>query len=345
MSIRCQIKVYKTPDDVILPGSIVSGELKYDIEEETVCNKITVSFKGNGYLIAKLKKRESNIRTYRKSEEYTKINYIIYRHESGTKIPAGSYQTEFHFIIPENIPPSLKFAKRTINHLIHCYISYYISIKFEKSGILKSITKFKRPVIVAPIAIPKLPIEPTVYGHQQILKRYFSRNPSKLKLTATIINSVIAPGDKIRIEYEVNNDTHVNVHSVVVKLIELHTIKGKGSREIKFVENLNDTKKVSGIIKMRETKMRVVELSVPMNLGTLENSNLVSREYFVAIILELPMKYEDMVLKIPVQIGNDVHGVECKPPTYWDVLQEDGIVDQFDDHLTLSEVDESETEL
>lgn len=347
MAIRCQIKVYKTAADALRPGSIVSGILKYDIDEETVCNKITVSFKGNGHLLVKLKKRESNISTFRKTEEYTQIDYIIYRDEAGAKLPAGSYKTEFHFILPENIPPSLRYTKKTVNHFIHCYITYYISIKFEKSGILKGITKFKRPVKVISIAIPKLPTEPTVYGQQQTLKRQFSRTPSVLKLTATIISSVIIPGEKIRIEYEVNNDTHVNVKAVVVKMIELYTIKGKGGKEIKFVEPLNNTMKVSGYIKMRETKNRIVEVPVPLDLGSLDHSNLVSREYFVHMTLELPLKYEDMVLKIPVQIGDENLDMESNrlPPSYWDVLQEDGIDNRFDDRLNLSEVDESETEL
>lgn len=345
MGVRCQIKVYKRHDNVVQPGSIVSGGLKYDIEDETVCNKITVSFKGNGHLIAKLKKRESNIRTYRKSEQYTKVDYIIYKHEAGAKLPPGSYQTEFHFLIPENIPPSLMYTKKTLNYAIKCYITYYISIKFEKTGIINNTTKFKRPLKVLPMAIPKLPTELTVYGHQQILKRQSSRNPSVLKLTASITNSVIIPGEKIKIEFEVNNDTHVYVKSVVLKLIEIYTIKSKAGREIRFVENLNNTMQKSGIVKMRESKIRVVEMTVPLNLGTLEYSNLVSREYYVMINLELPMNYEDMVLKIPVQIGDNVRRMEGKPPSYWDVLQEDGIDDQFGDHLTLSEVEESETEL
>ncbi|XP_026314782.1 uncharacterized protein LOC113226387 [Hyposmocoma kahamanoa] len=35
MSVHCQIKLYKTDDDVVRPGSMVSGILKYNIEEET----------------------------------------------------------------------------------------------------------------------------------------------------------------------------------------------------------------------------------------------------------------------------------------------------------------------
>lgn len=345
MSISCQIKVYKTSGNVVQPGNIVSGVLKYNIGEETVCNKITVSFKGKGYLLAKLRKRETNIRSYRKSEDYTSIDYIIYRHEAGDKLGAGSYQTEFHFSIPENIPPTVKYTNKTVNHLINCYITYYIRIKFEKSGIIKSIKKFKKPVTVIPIAIPKLPTEPTTYNHQQILKREFSRSSSLLKIAATVSNSVIVPGQNIKIQYEVNNDTHVNVKSILTKLIEIYAIKSKGGREITFVEDVNNTTKVSGIIRMQETKIRVVELTVPLTLGTLEYSNLISREYFVMIILELPTDYEDMVLKIPVQIGNDVHGRESNPPSYWDVLQEDGINNQCDDNVSLNDVDESETEL
>lgn len=345
MSVHCQIKLYKTDEDVVRPGSMVSGILKYDIEEETVCNKVTVSFKGKGHLLAKLKKREANLRTFRKSENYTKIDYIIYRHEAGEKLPAGSYQTEFHFIIPDNIPPTVRYTKKTLNHFINCYITYYIRIKFEKSGIIKKITKFKTPVKVIPIAIPNLPTEPTVYNHQQILNPQVSRNSSVLRISATIANSVVLPRQKIRIEYEVNNDTHVNVKSVITKLIEVYTIKSKGGREIRFLENLHNTMKVSGIIKMQETKIRVVEVTVPLNLGTVEYSNLVSREYFVMMILELPMDYEDMVLKVPVQIGYDVRGKERKPPSYWEVLQEDGIDDQFDENATLTDAEESETEL
>lgn len=344
MSVRCQIKVYKTTDDVVRPGSILSGILKYDIEEETVCNKITVSFKGSGYLVAKRKKRENNLRTHRKCEQYTKINYIIYRHETGAKIPTGTYQTEFHFIVPESVPPTLKYKKKTLNHLINCNISYYISIQFERSGLKKYIKKFKRPVKVIPIAIPKSPAEPTTYSDQQILKRLLSGRTSILKITATITNSVIRPGEKIRIQYEVNNDTHVDVKSVVTQLIEVYTIKSKKGKEIRFVEDLNNAMKVAGTIKTLETKIRAIKFTVPLNLGTVKYSNLVSREYFVMMILELPPEYENMVLKIPVEIGHDVHTALVKPPSYWDVLQEDGIDDQFRD-LTLSEVDESETEL
>lgn len=346
MSINCQIKIYKTVGDVLRPGSILSGQLKYEIDEETVCNKITVSFKGNGHLIVKLKKRGSNLSTYRTNEDYTKIDYIIYRDETGAKLPAGSYETEFHFILPDDIPPSLRYTHNTANHFVHCNIEYYISIKFEKSGIINDITKFKRPVKVIPTVIPKLPTEPTQYSQQTSnINRQFTRHPNLLKITATIMNSVIIPGDKIRIEYEVNNDTHVNVKSVVAKLIEVYTIKGREGKEMKIAENVNNTMRVSGFIKMRETKTRTVEVPVPLKLGSLEYSNLVSREYFVNITLELPLKFEDMVLKIPVQIGDEVIGTESKPPSYWDVLEEDGLDRQLEDRLTLSEGDESESTL
>lgn len=50
-----------------------------------------------------------------------------------------------------------------------------------------------------------------------------------------------------------------------------------------------------------------------------------------------------MVLKIPVQIDNEIHTMKGNSRSFWDVLQKDGIDDQFGD-LTLSDVDESETE-
>lgn len=321
MGIQCEINVFKPSEGVFKPGGTVAGMLKYNIKEDTAFNKITISFKGDGYLLVKSKKRENNVDTQRKTESYVETDYVIYTNESGTKLRKGSYQTQFNFVLPQKLPTTLRYFKRTPKNLIRCLIAYYIVIKFERPGLTKGAKKFRKEIKLISVTTPRLPMELTIYGEKKTLKHVLSKN-TVIDIKVFIENSVTTPGEHIKIEYEVKNDTNINLKGVVTKLIETYTFNAKGSA-VHIFEDVKETETRTGPIKISETKNITVDIKVPSKLSSIQYSNLVLRNYFVVIAVEVP-KHPDSILKIPVQISDEIPTEDNEVlPSYWEVLHED----------------------
>lgn len=321
MGIQCEINVFKASEGAFKPGGTVSGMIKYHLKDDTAINKIIISFKGNGYLLVKSKKRENNVDTHRKSENYIETDYVIYSNDSGDRLPKGTYQTQFNFILPQKLPTTLKYCKRTPKNLVRCLIAYFIVIKFERHGVTKCSKKFRKEIKLISIITPRLPMELTIYGEKKTMKHVL-RKTEVIDIKAFIENSVTTPGDRIKIEYDVKNDTFTHLQGVVCKLVEVYTFNTKGN-SLQICEDINETKFKTSGIKIGDTKNVTVEIKVPFKLSSLEYSNLVSRNYFVCIIVEVP-KHPDAMLKIPIQISDEIPTEENDVlPSYWEVLHEE----------------------
>lgn len=325
MGIHCEINTYKTPDGYFEPGCTVSGILKYTITEETPYKKITLSLKGKGNIILKHRQRENNLQTHRKSEDYLNINYVIYRDINGAKLSVGTYQTQFNFELPHNIPASVAYSKKTIKYFLNLSIIYNIQIKFESISKRKAIY-FCKVLNIGSTLLTSLPTEPTVYGDQKTFKKSLSMRKNVVKINAIIEKSFTAPGEKLNIDYEVNNDTSFSIRDVVASLEEVYTVKAKCNRAINITEVVVGTKVKKGRIKRGDIQKKTIEINIPPHISSIAYSNIVTREYFVVIKAEMSPSYDDFVLRIPVEIGAKI--VDDKsgdPPEYWEVMIADDL--------------------
>lgn len=331
MGVFSEINLFKPANGAFVPGSIVSGIIKYAVDEETVFNKITLSLKGIGRLKLHEKKRSKNraARTYIHNETYVDTDEVIHDNEVKPKnLPVGSYETQFNFTLPQSIPPSLDYHKNTGRYIIKCKIKYYIRIKFDRPGFLKFAKRFKKDLTVISVIIPRLPMVPTICGEQKELTQWFSSKKSIVNIKSTIEKCVFKPGDTIHLTYEVFNDTNVKIKGVKTKLVEKYKFTSHGGHKVEKAKEVENTDSKTGVVNCGNTQNMNLEIVLPSDLTSLDHSKMVTRDYFVVITVVLPIPHRNAVLNIPVQIGFEDRGVEFNcdesPPSYWEAMGEHG---------------------
>ena len=323
MGIFCQINLNKPPDGAFYSGELVSGMIKYALDVPMEMEKITISLKGTGILrITERTSQKNRNRTYATSEVYVDTDEVI--QEGKYTILPNSYEVKFNFRLPQNIPPTFDYHKYVSSYNVYCKIKYYVRIKFDRPGWFAFSKHFRKEITVASTITPKLSMEPVIYGERSKLLQLFSSKVSTVIMKADILNSIIKNGGKIEIESEIQNDTTVNIKNVEVKLLEMHTFKVKGLRDVKAWVDVPNCETKTGSVKSGATLHMPVDIIVPSDIVSLDNSNIVSRDYVVRITAALPMPHRNVVLDIPVQIGDSVQREEfCDPPpTYWEAMGE-----------------------
>lgn len=324
MGIFCQINLNKPPDGAFYSGEVVSGIIKYALDEPMEIEKITISLKGMGHLRLTERTNQKNRRhTYGSDEVYVDIDEII--QEGKFKVLPGSYDLKFSFRLPQNLPPTFEFYKHIPRYGVNCKIKYYVRIKFDRPGWFAFAKHFRKEITVASTITPKLSTEPVMFGERSKLLQLFSSKPSTVIMKANIVNSVITNGGKIEIQSEIQNaTTNTTIKSVEIKLLEVYTFKATGHPEVKAYEDIPNCDSKTGSIKSGATQDMPIDIIVPSDKVSLENSKIVSRDYIVRIIAEMPMPHRNVVLEIPVQIGENVQREEIcdPPPSYWEAMGE-----------------------
>ncbi|XP_061719060.1 uncharacterized protein LOC133526443 [Cydia pomonella] len=332
MGVYCEINLFKPVDGVYTPGSTVSGKIKYCLDKETVFSKIIVSLKGHGWLVLDddFQKSNDQLCTYRNSENYVDVENIIYDNVKGEPLPAGSYETEFNYQLPQNIPGSLKYMNKSPQYTVWCNIKYYVRIKFEKSELLSFNKHYKKKITVVSGVTPRLPTEPTVYGEQTSLFQLgslFSSKKSIVNIKATVANSVLKPGGSVKIDYEVENSTNLTLKAVEIKLIQVDSFTVKGKKEARIEEDVKETDIKYGAMQSGETKTFSDEITIPAGLASLDHSKIIARDYAVAITAVIPMPHRNLVLEIPIQVvdrlESSLEASGSAPPSYWEAMGEE----------------------
>ncbi|XP_072938817.1 uncharacterized protein [Epargyreus clarus] len=334
MGIHCEIYLHKPPNGAFVGvrGNVVSGVIRYVVNVPTTITEITASIKGEGimkveYLLRRddQKQPETEIRT----ETYIDVNTIS---QSGlTVLQVGAYDLPFRVIIPHDIPPTSKYVKYGNIHNVTCKISYHVRIRFSRPGLMTFAKQFTKEIIIIAALVPRLPTSPAIYNGHKKLTQLFSSKQSHINIKANVPNSVLRCGDKIELNYEVINDTNVVIKSVEVKVVEVYTFNPLSGREVVITENVPGTETKTVAIQKGGTQEMSVEITMPADRESLDHSKIVSREYFVLLIVNLPMPHRNYVQKIPIQIGNNIHDsvvqfdnhLISQPPSYWDAMHED----------------------
>lgn len=336
MGIFSEITMAKPSDGTFHSGELVSGLIKYAVDEPTSLEKITISLKGIGYIQAVERSRQKNRqdRYYNNSEVYLDIDEVIQSEK--IVLPVGSYEKEFAFRLPQNIPSTFKFHYRDYNVQIKSRIKYYVRIKFVKTGMFSFAKHFRKEIPVVSSITPRLSTEPILIGEQKKLTQPFSCRKSIVHIKANVIDSIIPIGGTVRFQYEVINDTNININSVISRLVEIHTFAL--SRSVITYEDIEGTDAKTGTLKPGESKSFDIQFAVPSYLVSLEHSKIISRRYQVVVTARMPLPHRDVNLIIPIQIGDAVvrEDITDPPPSYWEAMGEvtkDDTIDneQFED--------------
>ncbi|CAB3244680.1 unnamed protein product [Arctia plantaginis] len=351
MGIFCEMNLFKPSDGAYHPGQVVSGKIKYAVDEPMEFDKITTSLKGNGYVIIRVRHGNNRRnRTYRSNEVYVDRDIII--QDTKVEVPVGCYEIDFSFTLPMELPSSLNIRTFYGRYNITCRIIYYIRIKFERPGFFAFNKHFKKEITVISGGVPKLSREPVIYGDTKKVMSICSCKTSNINIKATILNSVIPLGGKIILNYEVENKSNVLVKSVETKLVEIHTFKAAGYSNVKIEKDIPDTDCKTSAVNCGDTQRMPVEINVLSDIHSLANATIVLRDYFVRIVVQLPIPHINAVLDVPVQIGaidsestagaafqpisdDNVPSID-PPPSYWEAM---GETKKEDDDITDDEND------
>lgn len=349
MGIFCEMNLFKPSDGAYHPGQVVSGKIKYAVDEPMEFDKITTSLKGNGYVIIRVRHGNNRRnRTYRSNEVFVDRDIII--QDTKVEVPVGCYEIDFSFTLPTELPSSLNIRTFYGRYGITCRIMYYIRIKFERPGFFAFNKHFKKEITVISGGTPSLSREPVIFGDTKKVLSICCKS-SNINIKATILNSVIPFGGKILLNYEVENKSNVIVKSVETKLVEIHTFKAAGYTHVKMEKDIPETDSKASSVDCGDTQKMPVEINVSSDLHSLANATIVSRDYFVRIVVQLPMPHINAVLDVPVQIGvidgdsaagpafqqypGDVPSID-PPPSYWEAM---GETKKEDDDITDDESD------
>ncbi|CAD0200054.1 unnamed protein product [Chrysodeixis includens] len=331
MGIFSEITMAKPSDGTFHSGELVSGLIKYAVDEPTSLEKITISLKGIGYIhvVEQVRDKNNSQRSYGNSEVYMDMDEVIQNKK--IVLPVGSYEKAFAFRLPQNIPSTFKFYHRDYNVQIMARIKYYVRIKFDKTGMFSFAKHFRKEIPVLSSITPRLSTEPTILGEQKKLTQPFSCRKSIVYIKANILDSMIPVGGTISFQYEVINDTNVTIKSVISRLMELH--KFVISRPMLTYEDIEGTDAKTGALKPGESKSFDVQFSVPSYLVSLDHSKIISRQYQVVVTARMPMPHRDVNLVIPIQIGDAVvrEDITEPPPSYWEAMGEVTKDDTVDD--------------
>lgn len=350
MGIFCEINL--SSDDgtyTFQAGSTISGTIRYSLEKAYDFSAITVSLKGRGELYFEdlVAKRRDRMYEHFSDEEYVDIDQIIYSNDTGP-LAAGQYEAKFNFELPLEIPPSLSYSKDTIDFYVECKIKYYLRIKFERPGLFNINKHFKKKIHVIPGQTPLLSTEPLIYGDQKTLiqlSSLFSKKKSIVNLKATVVKSVLRPGELVEVDYEVENDTKVDIKCVKVNLIETDKFETDFGPEEEVSSKVDGTAFEYDTIAAGDTANFRAIIEIPEACASIDHSKMIARKYTVKTVVVLPLPHTNLPLEIPVQIipamwsgvEEDVNGVDAcfgvgiamaglngntvdAPPTYWEAM-------------------------
>lgn len=295
MAVSCEILITRTEDDVFKPGDLVTGTIKYYIDEPSKFEGISMNFLGNGNCW--WTKTEGGAMSVGNSETYVNQTISFYTGKSGEEL-SGTYEYPFQFLLPINIPSSYKDG--------NCVIAYKIIVTFVRTTRRE---QFEAEIPVQGYVTTTVQ-EPMLFGLQKKLFPVFT--DSKIALRGELENVAVTPGANVNLTIKVNNDSNneIFVRTELIKCFTLMSNHGETSANIILVPN---TTTGSNIEKNSEQSIKCV---VPtfVNLFSIQNSNIVKGEYKVRVTIEMPFPYKDATVDVPVVIGNIIGGVIASDP-------------------------------
>ncbi|KAL0881180.1 hypothetical protein ABMA27_002292 [Loxostege sticticalis] len=356
MGIFCETVIETPPSGVFVPGYPVTGFIRYAIPENISVEKIIISLKGRG-------NRDKSMGYYNEEVYVNAASFVEIDKNAKNYSNDHKFEAHFSFDLPNNIPSSMKFHESGASDTIHCFILYVVKIEFVTSGLMTFNKEFEKEITVVSTDItPKLPVKPMIYGERRKVFQPFRRGKSFVKVKAIVQNSVIRPGGKLEIAYEVDNNTSLDIKSVDARIIE--TIKffdSKGILETERGRKIKELTFKSGAIKGDGSFKNTLEIDLPPDLYSLENAKILERCYYCILTTVLPKFHFNVHVIMPVQIGNWLETENVleeespiplsgafhhdPPPSYWQSLEDlDSLNLNEDSNVKVDFYDDSDEE-
>ncbi|KAF9423147.1 hypothetical protein HW555_001451 [Spodoptera exigua] len=289
MPVLCQIYLEKTRDGVHRSGEPVRGTLIYSVDKPTKFESIHVKLLGKG----KCSWSESdgdNTTHYSNKEEYVNQSCNVLHSTTDKKLPAGKYEFPFHFVLPNEIPASMK--NKT------CTIEYKIIAEFIKAKFFSATSKFTTEIPVYSY-VSRTSVEPLHFGLQKELFSLTSNN--KVIVKAVLDKTVASPGQNLTLKMTVNNDTGL-VITIKTQLYRYFTyISSSKSKRV----DKESVKETTSVKTLKERSVSNLMFTVPIlpSLYSIQHTKVMTGEYRVKVTADLPFPHINEVVEVPVVIG------------------------------------------
>ncbi|KAJ8730541.1 hypothetical protein PYW08_001954 [Mythimna loreyi] len=302
MVVTCQILLEKSKEGVFRAGQPVVGTLKYNVEKPTKFKSIDISLRGKG----KCEWSETVSNTtiyYSNTEDYVNISKNLLIDE---KEISGAYEHPFEFFLPEDIPTSMKNTT--------CNIRYRVVVLFVKDSFFGTKYKFDAEVLVYGYVCPCSP-EPLIFGLQKNLLSLTANN--KIDITAEIEKTFLTPGENIKLNLIVNNDTDVPI-GIKAELVKYFTyISDVKKKKIEKEVLKTTTENLPSVKERSVSSMNCIVATLP-TLYSIQHTKILTGEYKVRVTAKIPMPHTNAVVEIPVVIGESDGRVGAAAVGYYD---------------------------
>ncbi|XP_073825888.1 arrestin domain-containing protein 3 [Musca autumnalis] len=307
-SSKCTITFDNNPFGVYYAGQVVSGTAELVTTRPKTIRSISISISGFSEVrwtenITKQDaqgNREKAIETYSGSEIYYTNDQYVYGQSGGSnlELPAGKYVFPFQGSIPPNAPTSFNGAWGQIQH--------EVTVTIDR--VMRYNNVFKQAYTV--ISPYDLNLNPN-HGKplHKIEEKTFcwslccgSKGP--MVMTAKAPFSAYAPGQKIRFNIVLDNQSDVHCSDVKVRLMKkvIYTSRSPETKtketEIKVADN-----HCGEVVKFNKAEFNEY-LQIPSTTPTsLESCSIIKVSYTLKFIAKVSRIYGDLVIEFPLTIG------------------------------------------
>ncbi|XP_039431741.1 arrestin domain-containing protein 17-like [Culex pipiens pallens] len=299
--IKCDIQFDGNPTGVYKPGETVSGKVELTLEKNKKFRGICLCINGFAatYWSVKLKNElEKKRKTHFKGREdyFSTINYLVGSDVGNPlEVVAGTYHYPFSCVIPANAPTSMEGR--------YGHIRYLVKLSLERPW--KHDIVYEREMTVRGIydLIPHFDTLSMPSQAEAMTSFYFGFT-EPLVVSASISKSGFAPGDIIELTVHVNNQSSVDVRTIVMKLQRVDTFISQIPRVDQYIERTvleeRTTSKISKRSDISFEENILVGAGIPSDV---ERCRIIQIKYEVEIIVHPIRSRKRLVLNLPIVLG------------------------------------------
>ncbi|XP_055544537.1 arrestin domain-containing protein 1-like [Wyeomyia smithii] len=303
--IKCEIRFDNNPLAIYRPGDAVTGFVELTLLKNKKFRGICLRINGfaSTYWGSKVKNGSTNYKkrniSFKGREDYfNTISYLVGSDVGNPlEIVAGSYSYPFSVVIPANAPASME---GTFGH-----IRYMIQLTLERP--------WKHDIVnTAPFTVRVdsdlnlLAETLSLPTKAETVSCFYFGLTEPLVVTATTPRSGYAPGEVIEMVMHVNNQSIVDIRTILVKLQRVDTFISQVPWVDKKVEYTVLEERYTGKISRRHNAR--FEENILIGAGTPSNDSLcriVYTQYEIEIVVHPSRSRKRPTLRLPIVLGTE----------------------------------------
>ena len=299
MRVTCQISQRNT-NYVYKAGDTVKGAVTYTIDKPTKFTSVTVSLTS---------KELCYWEPITETEIFVdqRMDLLHAGHSESVTLLPGTYEEQFCFVLPEEIPSS--------NKNFISFISFFIQVEFVKLNPINVPERFYSEVRVE-TGIKQANDEVECQGYE-VKKEFNVLTPKKtVTLRAGILKPHVFAGEDIIVISDVYNLDKIPLVSIKTEIIEFVSYKSSGNN-VKLKHEIIKGSEITFLgINRLQTKHTLIQYfsTTPEKFSI--HTNMLRKEYGIKVTVSFPFPHEELFLVIPVVIAEKYDEHEKSSPMF-----------------------------